>query len=178
MKHWDYTGCCIRLRLQQVGHELNMVEDVRGILCGDVGMLLRCGVVVVLFAAFGIRHDMPMFVAFVAICGSVSPHQCLSTVQDLPQDIPINPDKFHRLSFPILKLLNLHGFYMSIHNLPLYLPQVFIIYSTSHIITSVSPEVSPDVSHQSPPCGDRVVALPPTLNFRQAQGVAPAEAAA
>ena len=43
-----------------------------------MGMLLRCGVVV-LVAAFGIRHDMPMFVAFVAICGSVSPHQFLST---------------------------------------------------------------------------------------------------
>ena len=28
-------GCCICLRLQQVGHELNMVEDVRGTLCGD-----------------------------------------------------------------------------------------------------------------------------------------------
>lgn len=48
-------------------------------------------------------------------------------LQDLPQDIPINPDKFHRLSVPIL---NLHGFYMSIQ----FFPQVFyhLQYITYH----------------------------------------------
>jgi len=49
------------------------------------------------------------------------------------------------------------------------------IYSTSHEFLQRFRQTFRTNLH---PPSDRVVALPPTLNFRQAQGIAPAEAAA
>lgn len=71
-----------------MGHELNMVEDVRGTLCR---ILLRCGVVVVFVPGLGIRHET--MICPCLLLSSLHDMSIFFCLQDVPPDIPINPKK-------------------------------------------------------------------------------------